>query len=182
MRDIGPLVDASKQGMPATRRFLDELRGVLGAFPPVLTQLNPFFGYIGAHKEDFAAFIANVTAATQPSSVPAGVDHAVHYLRAMTPLGPGAISQYPERQGWARSNPYPLTKMSSKSGFQVYDSRRCSDSGWPTIEKTPVEGVSLDFLNRIERFALNSGVRATPACVQEKRSTPTFQHVVPSHP
>ena len=182
LQGIGPLVDASQQGLPASRRFLDEVRGVIGAFPPVLTQLNPFFGYVGMHKSDFAAFIANVTAATQPSSVPAGVDHAVHYLRAMTPLGPGAISQYPERQGWARSNPYPLTKMSSTSGFQVYDSRRCSDTGWPTIDKTPVEGVSLDFLNRIERFALNSGVRATPACVQEKRSTPTFQHVVPSHP
>jgi virulence factor Mce-like protein len=183
MRGIGPLADASKQGMPDARRFLGELRGVLGAFPPVLTQLNPFFGYLGAHKEDFAAFIVNVTAATQASSVPAGVDHAVHYLRAMTPLGPGAISQYPDRQGWARSNPYPLTAMSSKSGFEVYDSRSCSDTGWPTIAKTRVEGVSLDFLDRIERFALNSGVRATPPCVQEKRgSTPGFQHLLPSHP
>jgi hypothetical protein len=72
--------------------------------------------------------------------------------------------------------------MSSKSGFQVYDSRRCSDSGWPTIDKTPIPGMSLDFMNRIERFALNSGVRATPPCVQEKRGTPTFQHLLPSHP
>jgi hypothetical protein len=114
--------------------------------------------------------------------VPRGVDHAVHYLRAMTPLGPGALSQYEQRQGWSRANAYPLSELSSKTGFKVYDSRRCSDSGWPTIDKTPVDGVSLDFLNRIERFALNSGERATPPCVQEPRGSKTFQQLLPSHP
>jgi virulence factor Mce-like protein len=182
MRGIGPLVNASKQGLPATNRFVTQLRPLLAAFPPVLTNFNPIFGYLAAHREDFAAFIVNVAAATEASSVPAGLDHAVHYLRAMIPLGPGSLSQYPTRQGWARSNPYPLTEMSSKTGFQVYDSRACKDSGWPTIDKTPVDGVSLDFLDRIERFALNNGERATPACVQEKRSSPAYQHILPSHP
>jgi virulence factor Mce-like protein len=182
MRGINPLVDASKKGLPASNRLVTQLRGVLAAFPPVLTNLNPFFGYISAHRDDFLAFIDNVTAATQASSVPAGVDHAVHYLRAMIPLGPGSLAQYPTRQGWARSNPYPLSELSSKTGFQVYDSRACKDSGWPTIDKTPVDGVSLDFLDRIERFALNNGERATPACVQEKRSSPAYQHILPSHP
>jgi len=122
-----------------------------------------------------------VTAATQASSVPSGVDHAVHYLRAMIPLGPGALSHYELRQGWSRANAYPLSEMSSKSGFKVYDSRRCQDSGWPSIAKTPVEGVSLDFLDRIERYALNDGVRAAPACLQEQRGATTFQHLLPSH-
>jgi phospholipid/cholesterol/gamma-HCH transport system substrate-binding protein len=182
MRGVGPLADASKHGLPAGSRLLDELRGVLGAFPPVLTQLNPILGYIASHKRDFIAFAVNVTAATQASSVPGGVDHAVHYLRALIPLGPGALSHYDERQGWSRANAYALTEMSSKSGFKVYDSRRCQDSGWPTIAKTPVDGVSLDFLDRIERYALNNGVRATPPCVQEQRGATTFQHVLPSHP
>ena len=183
MRGIDPSVDASKKGLPASSRFLDQLRGVLGAFPPVLTELNPLFGYIAAHRDDFLAFAVNVTAATQASSVPPHVDHAVHYLRAMIPLGPGSLSQYPTRQGWARSNPYPLTELSSKTGFQVYDSRACKDSGWPTIdEDARSTGVTLDFLDRIERFALNNGERATPPCVQEKRSTPYFQRLLPSHP
>ena len=181
MHGIGPLVDASKRGLPAGTRFFDELRGVLGAFPPVLTHLNPILGYLGSHKDDFAAFMVNVTAATQASSVPSGVDHAVHYLRAMIPLGPGALSHYELRQGWSRANAYPLSEMSSKSGFKVYDSRRCQDSGWPSIAKTPVEGVSLDFLDRIERYALNDGVRAAPACLQEQRGATTFQHLPPSH-
>jgi virulence factor Mce-like protein len=182
MRNLDPLADAAKQGLPAGRRFFDELQPVLGAFPPVLTHLNPFLAYIGAHSDDFMAFMVNVTAATQASSVPRGVDHAVHYLRAMTPLGPGALSQYDERQGWARANPYALTELSSKSGFKVYDSRRCSDSGWPELVKTPVDGVSLDFIDRIERFALNNGQRAAPPCVQEQRGGTTFQHLKPSHP
>jgi phospholipid/cholesterol/gamma-HCH transport system substrate-binding protein len=182
MRDLDPLFDASKTGLPAAQRFIDETRGVIGAFPPVLTHLNPILGYIGAHKDDFMAFAVNVTAATQASSVPRGADHAVHYLRAMTPLGPGALAQYPERQGWSRANPYALTELSSKTGLKVYDSRRCSDSGWPTIAKTPVAGVSLDFLDRIERFALNSGQRAAPPCVQEPRGSKTFNQILPSHP
>jgi hypothetical protein len=182
MRDLDPLVAASKTGLPAGRRFVDELRGALAAFPPVLTNLNPFLAYLGAHKNDFLAFAVNVTAATQGSSVPRGVDHAVHYLRAMIPLGPGSVSHYDQRQGWARANAYPLTELSSKTSFKVYDSRRCSDSGWPTADKTPVEGVSLDFLDRIERFALNNGERAAPPCVQEPRGAKTFNQLLPSHP
>jgi phospholipid/cholesterol/gamma-HCH transport system substrate-binding protein len=182
MRDVGPLVDASKKGLPAGQRFVDQLRGVLGAFPPVLTQLNPLLAYIGVHKDDFMAFMVNATAATQASSVPSGENHAVHYLRAMTPLGPGALSHYSQRQGWSRANAYALTELSSKTGFKVYDSRRCSDTGWPTIVKTPVDGVSLDFLDRIERFALNNGVRAAPPCIQEQRGSKTFYQILPSHP
>jgi phospholipid/cholesterol/gamma-HCH transport system substrate-binding protein len=182
MRDLDPLVRASKHGLPAGTRLFGEFRGLLGAFPPLLTNLNPFLGYLGVHKDDFMAFVANVTAVTQASSVPRGVDHAVHYLRAMVPLGPASLSNYPERQGWARANPYALTELSSKTGFKVYDSRRCSDSGWPTIDKTPVAGVTLDFLDRIERYALNGGQRATPPCVQEQRGSKTFNQIVPSHP
>jgi hypothetical protein len=182
MRDVAPLVSASKRGLPAGRRFFDEFRGILGAFPPVLTNLNPFLGYLGAHKDDFMAFMVNATAATQASSVPSGKDHAVHYLRAMVPLGPGSLSHYPERQGWSRANPYALTELSSKTGFKVYDNRRCSDSGWPAIEKTPVDGVSLDFLDRIERYALDRGARAAPPCVQEQRGSKAFNQILPSHP
>jgi phospholipid/cholesterol/gamma-HCH transport system substrate-binding protein len=182
MRRIGPLVDASRKGLPAGQRFFDELRPVVGAFPPVLTNLNPFLGYIAAHRDDFMAFVVNVTAATEGSSVPSGVNHAVHYLRAMTPLGPGALARYDHRQSWSRSNPYVLSELSSKTGFQGYDSRGCSDSGWPTIAKTPIDGVSLDFLNRIERYALNGGQRAAPPCIQEPRGSTIFDHVFPSHP
>jgi phospholipid/cholesterol/gamma-HCH transport system substrate-binding protein len=182
LRAVGPLVDASETGLPAGRRLLGRLRPLISAFPPVLSNFNPVLDYIGVHREDLMAFIVNVTAATQASSVPSGVNHAVHYLRAMTPLGPGALTTYDHRQSWSRSNPYALTDMSVKSGFKVYDSRGCGDSGWPTILKMPVEGMSLDFLDRIERYALNSGQRAAPACVQEQRGLSAFHHVLPTHP
>jgi len=42
--------------------------------------------------------------------------------------------------------------------------------------------VSLDFLDRIERYALNGGVRAARPCVQEKRGSTTFNQILPSHP
>jgi virulence factor Mce-like protein len=182
LRAVDPLVTASKQGLPAGRRFLAGTRSVIGAFPPVLSNLNPLLGYLGGHKDDLMAFIVNVTAATQASSVPSGVDHAVHYLRAMTPLGPGALSQYSLKQSWSRANPYPSGEQSSKTGFQVYDTRRCSDMGWPTTAKTPVDGVNLDFLERIDHYALNDGVRAAPPCVAQKGGATTFPQVGQSHP
>jgi phospholipid/cholesterol/gamma-HCH transport system substrate-binding protein len=182
MRGLDPLVTASKKGLPAGQRFFDRLRPLVGAFPPVLTNLNPFLGYIAVHRDDFMAFVVNVTAATEAASVPAGQNHAVHYLRAMTPIGPGSLARYDARQSWSRSNPYALSELSSKTGFQVYDSRACGAGGWPTIVKTPVAGVSLDFLDRIERYALNDGRRAAPPCVQEPRGKTTFDHVLPSHP
>jgi hypothetical protein len=182
MRDLDPLVDAANRGLPSGRRFIDETGQVLGAFPPVLTHLNPFLAYLGAHKDDFMAFMVNATAATQASSVPRGEDHAVHYLRAMIPIGPAALAHYNERQGWSRANAYALEQLSSKTGFKVYDDRRCSDSGWPTVVKTPIPGADLDFLNRIERFALNDGARATPPCVRDKHGITTFPQVLPSHP
>jgi phospholipid/cholesterol/gamma-HCH transport system substrate-binding protein len=182
MRGINPLVSASKKGLPAGQRFFDRLRPLVGAFPPVLTNLNPFVGYIAAHRDDLVAFIVNVTAATQASSVPSGGKKAVHYLRAMTPLGPGALARYDHRQSWSRADPYALTELSAKTGFQVYDSRGCGDSGWPAINNTPIDGVSLDFLDRIERYALNNGQRAAPPCIQEPRGKSAFDHVLPSHP
>jgi virulence factor Mce-like protein len=182
MRALDPLVAASKTGLPAGQRFLGRLQPLVGAFPPVLTNLNPFLGYIAAHRHDFMAFVVNVTAATQASSVPAGLNHAVHYLRSMIPLGPGALARFDHRQSWSRANPYALRELSSKTGFQLYDSRGCGESGWPTIVKTPVDGVSLDFLDRIQRYALNSGDRAAPPCVQEPRGSTIFDHVLPSHP
>ncbi|MDX6655396.1 MAG: phospholipid/cholesterol/gamma-HCH transport system substrate-binding protein [Solirubrobacteraceae bacterium] len=180
MRDFNPLVDAAKKGLPAGTQFFDETRQLIAAFPPVLTQLNPLLGYLGVHKDDLMAFIVNATAATQASSVPRGEDHAVHYLRALVGLGPASLSHYDQRQGWSRANPYALTELSSKSGLKVYDSRRCSDSGWPTLVKTPVDGIDMDFLNRIDEFALNNGVRSTPSCVQEQRGTPTFPQFLPT--
>jgi hypothetical protein len=38
----------------------------------------------------------------------------------------------------------------------------------------------MDFLNRIDTFALNDGVRATPPCVQEQRGTTTFPQFLPT--
>jgi virulence factor Mce-like protein len=181
IRDANPLVDAAMKGLPAGMRFFDQTRQLIAAFPPVLTHLNPLLGYLGVHKDDFMAFIVNATAATQASSVPRGEDHAVHYLRALVGLGPGALSHYDQRQGWSRANPYALTELSSQTGFKVYDNRRCSDTGWPTLVKTPVDGIDMELLDNIERFALNGGARATPPCVQEQRGATTFPHILPTH-
>jgi phospholipid/cholesterol/gamma-HCH transport system substrate-binding protein len=56
---IDPLVTASKAGLPATQRFLDELHPLLADFDPVLRQVNPILEGIGAYKSELTAFFAN---------------------------------------------------------------------------------------------------------------------------
>ena len=75
---------------------------------------QPVLRLLAAHRDDFMAFIVNVTAATQASSVPPARTTPVHYLRAMIPLGPGSLATYDERQGWSRANAYALSELSPR--------------------------------------------------------------------
>src|SRR5919201_3722857 len=64
-RDLNPLIDASKQGLPATENFLDELHPLLANLDAPLRQLNPPLEGLSNYKNELGAFFANVVAATQ---------------------------------------------------------------------------------------------------------------------
>src|SRR5207248_1971464 len=58
-RDVGPLVTASKAGLPATSDLLDQLRPLLDQSDPFLRNLNPIVQYLGIFKHEITQFFAN---------------------------------------------------------------------------------------------------------------------------
>ena len=134
-RDIGPVIDASRAGLPATRKFLDELRPVLGEFDPTLTQLNPIVDFIGRYKRELNSFFANVTASTQATTTEVGVKGRVHYLRTTNPLNLENLAVYPRRISTNRPNPYqqPGAYADLANGLKVYEDRHCNNAPLPVF-------------------------------------------------
>jgi phospholipid/cholesterol/gamma-HCH transport system substrate-binding protein len=136
-RDLDPLIDASKRGLPALTKFNDELHPLLGETDEPVRELNPILGYVGNYPRELTGFFANVVASTQATT---GVgDQAVHYLRTTNPTNPENLAVYPRRIGTNRPNPYQFPNAFSQlaSGLQVYESRQCS-SGVPTLVTQPL--------------------------------------------
>jgi len=185
-RDIDPLVTASKTGLPATQRFLDDLHPLLADFDPVLRQLNPILLGFTSYTSELTAFFANTVAATQAYAVPkAGVQ--LHYLRTMNPVNPENFAVYPRRIGTNRPNPYmfPRTFDQLPQGMPQYETRQCG-RGTPTIVNPLLDILPQDLQTNIEKFAFNSlqGVGAPP-CKQQPKfpfqgETSQYPHVKPS--
>jgi phospholipid/cholesterol/gamma-HCH transport system substrate-binding protein len=171
--DLGPLVDASKRGLPATTEFLDELHPLLAAFDGPLSQLNPILDGAGLYKSELAAFFANSAAATQATTPVAGSSEPAHYLRTSNPLNPEMLAQYPKRLASNRTNPYPFPGdgLNLKSGLASFETRQCGSATAPNPTLGPaVEGVlSQTLRDNILRFALNGGDLVAPPCRQQDR-------------
>jgi phospholipid/cholesterol/gamma-HCH transport system substrate-binding protein len=185
-RDIDPLVDASKTGLPATERFLDELHPLLADFDPVLRQVNPILSGLGFYKSELTGFFANTVAATQAYTIPKpGVQ--LHYLRTMNPINPENFAVYPRRIGSNRPNPYAFPRAFDQlpQGMPQYETRQCS-RGTPTIVNPLLDILPKELQDNIQKFAFtaNSSVPAPPCKQQPKFTfggeTTQFPHVTPS--
>jgi virulence factor Mce-like protein len=133
-RDLDPLITASETGLPAVRRFLDELGPALGEFDPVLKQLNPMLSWIGEYRNELRAFFANGGSATQ-----ARTPDGVHYLRTTNPQNPENLAVYPRRVGSNRTNPYLRPRGFDdldNGGLRSYETRHCG-AGNPVPDLTP---------------------------------------------
>jgi virulence factor Mce-like protein len=129
-RDLDPLVTVSLKGLPATRRFLGDLRPFLGELDPLLKQLNPMLSWLGSHKTELRSFFPGAVGATQ-ATTPDGV----HYLRTENPQNPENYAVYPRRLGSNRPNPYMFSRgydNIARGGMLSYETRHC-DNGNPII-------------------------------------------------
>jgi hypothetical protein len=180
-------VTASKTGLPATQRFLDELHPLLADFDPVLRQLNPILGGLGFYKSELTAFFANTVAATQAYTIPKpGVQ--LHYLRTMNPVNPENFAVYPRRVGTNRPNPYMLPRTFDQlpQGMPQYETRQCG-RGTPTIVNPLLDVMPQDLQDAIQKYAFGPVGTAVPAppCRQQDKftvsgETTTFPHLKPS--
>ncbi len=66
MRDLDPLVDVSRRGLPALETILDDTSPLLATARALLPARSPAdFDYLGLYKREITAFFANGAAATQ---------------------------------------------------------------------------------------------------------------------
>jgi phospholipid/cholesterol/gamma-HCH transport system substrate-binding protein len=182
--NIDPLVNASKQGLPATTRFLNELRPLLGAFDPVLRELNPALEGLGNYKSELTAFLANTVAATQAYTIPKpGVQ--LHYLRTMNPVNPENFAVYPKRIGSNRPNPYmfPRGFDNLPQGMFAYETRQCG-RGDPTIVNNNLSLLPQALQDNIQKYAFGpvGGQVPAPPCKQQPKfpfqgETTQYPHV-----
>src|SRR5439155_21476705 len=170
-RDLGPLTDQSKTGLPAFPRFLDEFRPFLGEFDAPLRQLNPALRFIGAYRDELRAFFANVPAATQAGDRPVNAKGLVHYLRVQNPVNPESIAQYPRRIGSNRNNPYELPhgylKLAddSRATYETRDCRRGSPAPPQVNPGDPLASIVGGILTFT--FANAGGETPAPPCIQQ---------------
>jgi phospholipid/cholesterol/gamma-HCH transport system substrate-binding protein len=172
-RRLGPVISASKRGVPAFERTMKQLPPLLEDFEPWLRNFNPMVRHLDGSRREITSFMANLTAATNgrdltevlPRALQLGSRDPVHFLRVAAPLGPESLAFYPRPLGSSRANAYAAPGMLDRlaSGLPVYDSRGCSNGDVaPPLSADPIELASLVPLYA---FRTAGGDVARPACI-----------------
>jgi phospholipid/cholesterol/gamma-HCH transport system substrate-binding protein len=165
-RDLDPLIRVSRTGLPATSKFLDELRPLLDATDPFLRNLNPMLQWAGLYKHEITAFFANDVASTQATALSADQKTQLHYLRTTNPFNPENLAVYPHRIATNRSNPYVAPLGYSHMPLKVFGKYLCTTNPVPTIAPGAVgDLLPQELLDLIDRFAyggVGSNIPAPP--------------------
>jgi ABC-type transporter Mla subunit MlaD len=106
---LGPLVTAANQGLPATESVLKGLNpnGVLDQLGPFLEQLNPILVWLSGHQQLISDFISDGGPSFFARTSTFGGNGTGHYLRQFGPAGPETLSLAPNRSADNRGNDYP---------------------------------------------------------------------------
>ena len=105
--NLGPLITASKTGLPAIRDVLNGTTPLLASLGPFLEQLNPILSWLSLHQQLIADFISNGAAGLAAKTTSFGGDGTGHYLRQFQPIGPETLSFAANRDAANRGNTYP---------------------------------------------------------------------------
>ncbi|HEY2771496.1 MAG TPA: MlaD family protein [Solirubrobacteraceae bacterium] len=111
---LGPLITASKTGLPAVSQVLNGAKPLLASLGPFLEQLNPILGWLSEHQQLTSDFISNgatgiaaKTAAFGGTGLTCSGQPCGHYLRQFGPIGPETLGIYTTRPTTNRGNTYP---------------------------------------------------------------------------
>jgi phospholipid/cholesterol/gamma-HCH transport system substrate-binding protein len=106
-RNLGPLIDVSKTGLPAIHDVLLGVRPLFRALSPFLEQLNPILTWLSLHQPLLSDFISNGGGPISATTTSLGGNGTGHYLRQVGPVGPETLSLNPRRDPNNRGNTYP---------------------------------------------------------------------------
>lgn len=157
MANLAPLTAASKAGVPAFERFLDDTVPWLARLKPYLGNVVPVIDYINTYRREIAAFFANSTAATQATLGAISGNAQLHYLRISNPVNPEVLTNYQKRLSSNRANPYLTPGGYTKllQGLPVFGGYLCTTNPLPTIGASITE--SLATVLRNVYFTSNPG-------------------------
>lgn len=134
-RDLGPLIRASRTGLPALERVLDNTRPLLAQVDPWLRNVTPIVDYLGLYRREIVSFFSLDAASTQASTSSPTSSTPLHYLRTTNPTSPEVLAGYPRRLPTNRSNPYVApggySKLATEGHLEVLDSYYCRTGGSP---------------------------------------------------
>jgi ABC-type transporter Mla subunit MlaD len=154
---LGPLIQVSRAGLPATAEVVSGARPLLGALGPFLEQLNPIFDWLSLHQQLTSDFISQGGGAiageidsssygggggiTCAGGVPCG-----HYLRQFSPSSSTANNNARDPNNRGNDYPPPLWLADPRNfsaggrypGSTSYPSWDCNNT--PTHGPKPVTG------------------------------------------
>lgn len=136
MTRLGPVVTASRRGLPAFVRTLDRLPSVLNAFTPATRTINPALRQLSTGRREITSFLGNVTAATNARDRGTGA----RYVRAAVNYSPQGLAFQSQLLGQTRRNAYPVPGSGGNllSGLSVLGSCATGDPAPPTGLDAPV--------------------------------------------
>jgi virulence factor Mce-like protein len=137
---LGPLIDASRTGLPALRDTLHGATPLLGQLGPFLSQLNPILNWLALHQNNVADFIQNGAAGLAAKTLSFGGGGNGHYLRQFQPLGLETVSIYRNRLPNNRGNTYPgplWLQGPEPSQKGIVGSWDCNNTGAPGDGSVP---------------------------------------------
>jgi virulence factor Mce-like protein len=105
--NLGPLITASKTGLPAIRDVINGTTPLLASLGPFLEQLNPIFTWLSTHQQLTSDFISNGAAGLAAKTTTFAGNGTGHYLRQFQPIGPETLSFSTNRDAQNRGNTYP---------------------------------------------------------------------------
>jgi phospholipid/cholesterol/gamma-HCH transport system substrate-binding protein len=164
--------DAAPRGFAALRRLLaDDLPPLLDRVETFLPPVNAILEGVGLYRREVAAFLANVSAATNlvGGSNPLTGEN-LRFLRTQGPLGPEALAVYPQRLRYNRTNPYiaPGGYKKLRSGLDSFETRQCATGIRALLDPADAGAFPGDLFARMQQYAFNNETDTnnlpTPPC------------------
>jgi phospholipid/cholesterol/gamma-HCH transport system substrate-binding protein len=128
--DLDPLIEASREGLPALKETLDGVKPMLAELGPFLSETNPIFEFFEDYQHPFADFLtAGGWALADTTTSENGTGH---YLRQFGPMGAESIGLFRERLSSNRGNSYPNPNFYDlKKGAEqkIWPSWDCRNAG-----------------------------------------------------
>ena len=132
--NIAPLTAASRAGVPAFERFLNDTVPLLARLTPYLGNIVPVLDYVNVYRREVAAFFANSTATTEGQEPSIAGNNFLRYVRISNPISPEVLTSYQHRLVSNRGNPYLVPGgYNLLAGLPVFAGYLCTSNPQPTI-------------------------------------------------